>query len=203
MNISERTAEVAVFLRARGADKSADYAFLADVVAQLTARSPVRLGRHCVNCGAVSHGRPLVISAGNLIAPVHVSLSRAGGIVAVAVSRLGPVGIDIEELSAVRRAGFDGVAFTAAEQLALLPLRGIAADRARATMWTKKEAVLKLTGEGLRTDPREIDVVLDGAAASVSGRAGVQLLGFDPGPGLVGTVAVRAPIAPRLAVTVA
>nr|WP_244962621.1 4'-phosphopantetheinyl transferase superfamily protein [Cryobacterium roopkundense] len=110
----------------------------------------------------------------------------------------GPVGIDIEELSAVRRAGFDDVAFNADELTALRPVSGVEADRARAVIWTSKEAVLKLTGEGLRADPRGLTVRLDGAAAAVSGRSGIHLLGFEPGPGLVGTVAVRTIAPPRL-----
>ncbi|WP_051973378.1 4'-phosphopantetheinyl transferase superfamily protein [Cryobacterium sp. MLB-32] len=190
--------DVSVFVRARGTDKAADYAFLTHAVARVTGEPVVKLSRYCDHCGADSHGRVVVVSPPKAAERVHVSLARAGGLLAVAVSLAGPVGIDIEILSAVRRAGFDDVAFTPVERTMLRPLAGLAADRARAGLWTAKEAVLKLTGEGLRADPRELTVTLDRAAASVSGRSGIHLLDFDPGPGLVGTVAVRTTAPPHL-----
>lgn len=187
-----------MFVRTHATDKTADYAFLAEAVARVTGVPIVQLGRRCSHCGAESHGQVFVSSPAEAASAAHVSLARAGGLVACAVSLDGPVGIDIEELSAVRRAGFDDVAFNADELTALRPVSGVEADRARAVIWTSKEAVLKLTGEGLRADPRGLTVRLDGAAAAVSGRSGIHLLGFEPGPGLVGTVAVRTIAPPRL-----
>jgi len=198
MDTGRHNTEVAVFVRGRGADKAVDAALLTEAVERITHTPRVRIEQHCPHCGSLSHGRPLVVSPPHLVDAVHVSLSRAGGLVAVAVSSAGPVGIDIEEFAAVQRAGFDDVAFSAAERMALLPLRGIAADRARASMWTGKEAVLKLTGEGLRTDPRKVEITLDGATSCVSSRSEIQLLGFEPGPGLVGTIAVQTGRPPRL-----
>jgi hypothetical protein len=51
--------------------------------------------RLCPRCGSSAHGRPLVV-AGSGPAP-FVSLSYATGLVAVAWSTAGPVGIDIED----------------------------------------------------------------------------------------------------------
>ncbi|WP_158251218.1 4'-phosphopantetheinyl transferase superfamily protein [Cryobacterium sp. Y11] len=135
-----------------------------------------------------------------------MSLSRAGDTVAVAVSLFGPIGVDIESVSAVGRAGFDDVAFNAVERSALQAVHVGERDRVRAMLWTSKEAVLKLSGEGLTVDPRELSVGWDEGGASVVltwpsasiDVSQVHLASFDAAPGLVGTVAVLGPTAPRI-----
>jgi 4'-phosphopantetheinyl transferase len=161
----------------------------------------VVIERRCERCGG-EHGRPLVAApAGGDRA--QVSLSRAGDTVAVAVTFAGPVGIDIESIRAVSLAPLDSVAFGPGERSALPPGAGPCADRARASLWTCKEAVLKAAGLGLRTDPRELTVSLPGpgdiAQPTLDGWPGapfaverMRLLCLAPGPGLVGTVAVLA-----------
>ena len=70
------------------------------VTAELTGRDPGPLHHSCPVCGSVEHGRPYVD------APVHVSVTHASGLTAVAVSRNGPVGLDLEadsDLEWVRR----------------------------------------------------------------------------------------------------
>jgi 4'-phosphopantetheinyl transferase len=51
------------------------------------------VGRLCPRCGSAEHGRPYVVTAG---AAPYVSLSYADGLVAVAWSYAGPVGVDVE-----------------------------------------------------------------------------------------------------------
>jgi 4'-phosphopantetheinyl transferase len=134
--------------------------------------------------------------------------------VVVAVSLAGPVGVDIESVSAVGRAGFDDVAFNAFERDALQAVPLGERDRVRATLWTAKETVLKLFGAGLTVDPRELTVawrsqpsasaqpqptptLLSWPSATFD-LSQVHLTSFDAGPGLVGSVAGLGPTAPLI-----
>jgi 4'-phosphopantetheinyl transferase len=81
---------------------------------------------------------------------LHVSLTATASVVAVAVSRAGPVGVDAEQVDRAAFAGFSSVALGPGEHTA----DAVAAARA----WARKEAVLKATGYGLALDPREVDV---------------------------------------------
>lgn len=104
----------------------------------------VRLSRSCPRCGSSEHGRPVVLNEGADEMP-SISLSRAGGVVVVAVSPHGPVGMDVERLDAPRLAGFDDVA--------LHPHEIAPTIEARAATWVRKESLLKATGEALHVDP--------------------------------------------------
>jgi len=214
----ERAGDVVVVLAPRGPTDAADRLLLAAAAAWVlgVASPSVRIERSCPHCGGTDHGRPLVAvspGAGSGAGPLHVSLSRAGRCAAFALTFLGPVGIDIESVTAVSRAGvdpvlfdpalFDAVAFGPAELAALSAVPSSDAADARARMWTAKEAALKCTGDGLRVDPRDLTVSLPdpggpldpglrdwcGAGFPVDA---LRLRGFEPGAGLVGTVAVLA-----------
>jgi 4'-phosphopantetheinyl transferase len=76
---------------------------------------------------------------------VHLSLGRAPGLVVVAVSTAGPVGVDVEPAG---RAGFPGF-----EDVAAHPQEE---GRDPTLTWVRKEAVLKATGWGLAIDPRGV-----------------------------------------------
>ncbi len=228
------TAEVFVVLGARGTEDADDRAFLLAAAgwALGTAPGALSLARHCPTCGGTDHGRPSIRPAAR--EPVNraareadagrrleVSLSRAGTVVAVALSFAGPVGIDIEGVAAVSRADFDDVAFNALEREALRRARPQDAPLARARMWSAKEATLKAVGVGLRVDPTELTVLpaAPTGAASPWGEAGLaasaltvtwdrqppdgrlpartpRLVTFDAGPGLVGALAVCGTSAP-------
>jgi phosphopantetheinyl transferase len=84
--------------------------------------------RLCSHCGSTDHGRPIATG----VDQPHVSLSYTDGLAAVAWSWAGPVGIDVE------REG---------------PPVGEFGDR---ITWTRIEALLKTTGEGLRRDPTDL-----------------------------------------------
>ncbi|MER5789028.1 4'-phosphopantetheinyl transferase superfamily protein [Streptomyces sp. NPDC001980] len=103
----------------------------------------------CPDCSR-NHGKPELPGTG-----LQVSVSHSGDRVAVAVTRAGPVGIDVEVIS------------TSVAPADLLPhVIGPTEPRtpAHATgsgfhrMWTRKEAVLKATGQGLRVPLTEIGV---------------------------------------------
>ncbi len=109
--------------------------------------SAVAIERHCVRCGSREHGKPLLADAS---AGIHFSLAHSGPHVVVAVSRAGPVGIDVERLKPTtdyrplyRRTltADEAVAFHAGG--ARLP------DFLRT--WVRKEAVTKAVGTGIAT----------------------------------------------------
>ena len=86
----------------------------------------VRIVKACRLCGSDRHGKPQVI-APSVAKPVHVSLSRSGGLTVVAVTDAGPVGIDVEAVQD--------------EDL---------------TPWVRAESLVKATGHGLTIDPATI-----------------------------------------------
>jgi 4'-phosphopantetheinyl transferase len=115
-----------------------------------------------------------------------VSLSRAAGVVAVAVSTEGPVGVDVEAVEPA--AGVSAVLLADGEAAA--DVLGVA------TTWVRKEALLKATGQGLSVDLRDIRVSApDEPPALLDWRAPgrpatpVWMRDVEPGPGLVGCVA--------------
>ncbi|WP_307857039.1 4'-phosphopantetheinyl transferase family protein [Pseudarthrobacter albicanus] len=124
----------------------------------------------CPRCGTgagISHGRPGYAVSGSSLAgsaaPLLLSLSRSSGwTVLAAVPDPEPglrLGIDVEDPARMDFDGFDDVALAPAEKQELLGLAGTALLRARARLWTRKEAWLKMGGEGLRTAPETLDVL--------------------------------------------
>jgi 4'-phosphopantetheinyl transferase len=83
-----------------------------------------------------------------------LSVTHSGDLVGIAVADR-PVGLDVEkvdlgvDVDAVAR-----VALTDAEMRELSGYDGVAKARAFTTYWTRKEAVVKATGQGLRGDLR-------------------------------------------------
>lgn len=144
-------AAVRVVVAPRAATAQGDRSLLARIVAEELGCS-AEIGRLCARCGGSDHGRPFVVGRDD----VFVSLSRAEQFVAVAVSRAGPVGVDIESLDRVAAAGFDDVVFGAAERAAIAASPSPHVQRAR--LWAAKESWLKAVGTGLRTDPSELTI---------------------------------------------
>lgn len=142
------------------------YALLREVVAERTGAHPDRLlvGRDpCPSCGG-PHGRPVLraLPGAPYAGPQpFVSVASSGPVVAVAVSASWPVGVDVES--------FDGTGFAGFRDVALHPdehdhVRGSAA---RATVWVRKEAVLKAAGVGLLVDPATVVVSRPGTPAAL------------------------------------
>lgn len=108
----------------------------------------VAVHRRCTTCGG-PHGKPRVPG-------VEVSVSHSGDLVVVAVAGSVEVGVDVELPGHLDVASVAPFALGATEQddLAALP-----PERHSDTLlrwWTRKESVLKMTGEGLAVDPREL-----------------------------------------------
>ncbi|MGX7761505.1 4'-phosphopantetheinyl transferase family protein [Streptomyces angustmyceticus] len=99
----------------------------------------------CPGCGG-PHGRPAVAGAGG--GAVHFSLSHSGGLALLGLAAR-PVGVDIERVPAPRIAEDAARALHPTEQAELADLPAASRPRAFARCWTRKEARLKATGEGL------------------------------------------------------
>jgi 4'-phosphopantetheinyl transferase len=136
------------------------------VLARYSGRRPadVRFDRACATCGR-PHGKPVATGLG-----LEHSVSHSGDLVAVAVAR-SPVGVDVEQLDGRSRpvGGGDPQAVArlvlgADEQAALAAVRP--SDRAQAFLvaWTRKEAVTKATGDGMRVSFSDVVVAVDGGA---------------------------------------
>jgi 4'-phosphopantetheinyl transferase len=141
----------------------------------------------CPDCGG-PHGRPVVGAPG-----LHLSITRAGPVVAVAVSTSGPVGVDIEAVADVARYDIAALACAPAEGAALAALPPDERPTALARAWVRKEAVVKALGAGLRLDAAA--VVVGGHIAGCAGWVRVRgtrlaVVDLEMGPHLVGAVAV-------------
>jgi hypothetical protein len=92
---SERPARVHTFLGGRvlvaWADTAVGEPLVRTLATELIGHDPGPLHHSCPFCGSVEHGRPYVD------APLAVSVTHASGLTAVAVSMVGPVGIDVDQ----------------------------------------------------------------------------------------------------------
>lgn len=155
------------------------------------ARLPLREG---------AHGKPFLERDPD--PSIRFNWSHSGEIVAVAFSRDADIGVDIERVD--RATDIDAVAervFSATELAAYRTFEGEARREAFFNGWTRKEAFIKATGEGLSRALQGFDVeirpgrpprilAIDGEPAAAA-RWTVQA--FSPRPGYVGAVAVHAP----------
>jgi 4'-phosphopantetheinyl transferase len=150
----------------------------------------VRLARHCPDCDR-PHGK--VSGPGRL----EISVSHSGDRVIVASCADYPVGVDVEQADpAVDHRGVAALVATDEEQAALNAGQ-MSLARAFTRLWTRKEAVLKALGEGLRTPMRDFTVSGPDEAAAVVGwpaRPGLpgrlRLADLEADPGYGAAVAV-------------
>jgi 4'-phosphopantetheinyl transferase len=119
------------------------------------ARVPLR--RVCPRCGG-PHGK-VRLDMPDAPAPYDFSVTHSGAVIGVAVSSDGAVGLDVEDADA--SVDVDGAARTALSGTELAALHALPpAERRRAFLrvWTRKEAVLKALGVGLRMPLRGLEV---------------------------------------------
>ncbi|WP_166640024.1 4'-phosphopantetheinyl transferase superfamily protein [Amycolatopsis sp. SID8362] len=104
----------------------------------------VKFDATCEDCGK-PHGRPRVPGA-----DLTLSISHSGDLIGLAATPSVPVGLDVE--TANRRAddGLIDYALSPAEAAHLAGLDPDAKAAAFFVYWTRKEAVMKATGKGLR-----------------------------------------------------
>ncbi|WP_220015202.1 4'-phosphopantetheinyl transferase family protein [Clavibacter michiganensis] len=152
----------------RAARTAAGRAALRALAAELVGADPadVTVRARCATCGG-AHGRP-VLGGSRALDALHASVAHAGGLVVVAVSPDGPIGIDAEPRGREAPPGT-----TLAE-------------------WVRVEAVLKTDGRGLLVYPSLVRVEGDatGMTAWIEGEpARYRLVDVDLGSGLVVAIA--------------
>ncbi|WP_417473041.1 4'-phosphopantetheinyl transferase family protein [Luteimonas mephitis] len=140
----------------------------------------VPLGRDARGCPVVAGDRLLT------------SLSHAEGLVAIAVSPQGPVGIDIEP--AARAGEMEEIAGRVChprELDALSALPGRQRERALLSLWVRKEALLKAAGIGMAVEMDRFEAPPDRALALPgNGRHGTATIRlFDGGDRFLAAVA--------------
>lgn len=168
------------------------------VIAAYTRRRPadVSFDRTCRHCGK-PHGKPLIKDAG-----LEHSVAHSGDLIAVAVAR-SPVGVDVERLEgrARRPGGGDPEALARlvlsdAERAALAAVQPSRRDRAFLVTWTRKEAVTKTMGDGLRIPFGDVVVAAAGGPPRLLAwpyplaPENVSLHDLDAEPGYVAALAV-------------
>ena len=135
----------------------------------------IRLDRTCSECGK-PHGK--VRADG-----VELSVTHSGEFVGVAFSDQ-PVGLDVEKVDpGVDVDGVARIALSAEEARELERYDGIAKAQAFTTYWTRKEAVLKATGEGLRGElraPAPAGIQVQELEVGADHRAALAVLSAEP-----------------------
>ncbi|BCB89693.1 4'-phosphopantetheinyl transferase [Phytohabitans suffuscus] len=156
----------------------------------------VELRRRCPDCRR-PHGRPEVAGG-----TPHVSISHSGDRVGVALCADGPVGVDVEQVTPdVDVESMLRFVLGEAERAAFGGIRG---ERARLEAflrcWTRKESVLKATGDGLRVPMTDVTLGGPHERARLIGFTGrpelvgtAQIADLRPGAGYVGAVTVLSP----------
>jgi 4'-phosphopantetheinyl transferase len=156
----------------------------------------------CQRCGG-AHGKPRLRGHAERL---ELSISHSGQRVAVAVARRTPVGVDVEETArGLDSASLGRAVLSSAEQAVLDRLPP--ADRAQGllTYWTRKEALLKATGDGLAIPPASLTVTGLGEPPQLRAWTGqpqlvapAHLYDLHPGPGHIACLAVLATAGPRI-----
>jgi 4'-phosphopantetheinyl transferase len=139
------------------------------------------------------------LAPGSAVGGIRFNVAHAGGLALVAVTRGREVGVDLEQ---VRDVDVEGIAerfFSAREVAALRRLPPAIRAEAFFRCWTRKEAYVKATGDGLSAGLEQFDVsLLPGDPAAMLAHRGDpsevgrwSLRDLAPAPGYVGALAVE------------
>jgi 4'-phosphopantetheinyl transferase len=124
----------------------------------------VHVVTRCPRCGSDKHGRAELASPR---ARLHLSIAHAGDRVVVAVCEQ-EVGVDVERIGEIGDlAGAEAGVLAPQERRALGRVAPAERPRAFFVLWTRKEAVLKATGQGLGVPPAELQVSAPSDAPAV------------------------------------
>ncbi len=114
------------------------------ILSSFTGRPP-----HAIQILSEARGKPYVMGR-----RPHFSLAHAEDVAVVAVANGGPVGVDVERVRAdIGMDEFSRQALTDADGTEIEALPPEFRLRARFQAWTRREALAKATGEGLRERP--------------------------------------------------
>lgn len=131
---------------------------------------------------------------------LHFNLAHTEDLALIAVTRIGVVGVDVEAVRPVKDVDALVARFFSARESALFQ-KVLAADKPQAffNLWTRKEALLKATGEGITRSLSLVEVsFLPGDPARLLAISGDELKAaewtlrdFSPAPGFVGALAIQ------------
>jgi 4'-phosphopantetheinyl transferase len=111
----------------------------------------LRFARRCGRCGGTDHGKPHLLGHSDL----DFSISHSGGLALIAVTRGRRLGADVERVRP--RTDVLAIARGSLSVRERQAIESLGAGGARRTeffhCWTRKEAYLKLSGEGMQRDP--------------------------------------------------
>ena len=131
------------YIRGRG--------FLRSILGQVCGQDPASLV-----LGTGAQGKPFLLNS-----QLAFNLSHSGGLAVLAISKTGPLGIDLEFID--RQADIAGLAQSCLTEQETAVLARLPEHERRArffAFWTAKEARMKLTGEGMSLGPQQIELDL-------------------------------------------
>lgn len=140
----------------------------------------VRVDRTCPRC-TKPHGRPRLPGTG-----LHASITHSGALVGLALTATAPVGLDVEQISDVDANGLS--------RIVLHPDERCGTDEFF-VYWTRKEAVVKATGDGLSVSLAQVRVSSPAQHPRLLSYPGcadlsVQLMDLLPAPGYPAALAL-------------
>jgi 4'-phosphopantetheinyl transferase len=138
------------------------------------------------------HGKPYLVTA-DAPAVLRFNMSHCANVCLCAVALDREVGVDIERIRVDRdHRGIADRYFSPAERAALLALPADELVPAFYDCWTRKEAHLKATGDGLGVplDSFDVPVIRDVRSAPTAGRHGPRLTSLPAVPGYATALAV-------------
>jgi len=138
----------------------------------------VTIDRTCATCGQ-PHGRPRLPGD-----ELHVSVSHSGDWIAVALTAVAPVGVDVEQVRAIDIAGM--------AKLVLAPDERADSLADFYALWARKESAVKATGDGLRVPLNAVVVAPDGRITGYPDRPDLTATTVDllPRPGYAAALTV-------------
>ncbi|GIG61293.1 4'-phosphopantetheinyl transferase [Longispora fulva] len=165
------------------------------VLADMTGIAPekLELDRECTRC-AGPHGKPRLVGS-----DLRFSVSHSGDRIGVAFATGVELGLDVERAEGRDRDGVADAVLTPAELAGWRALPEPQREAAFYTYWTRKESVVKATGDGLNAPMDELHVSAPGEPPRLLTYPGglaldATMTDLDPGPGYAAALTVLGPL---------